>query len=127
MHVSVVIGRSADDVYAYVADLDHLPAWAAGLAAGIERTADPRVVVTDSPMGQVSVRFAAPNEFGVVDHDVTLPDGEVVSNPMRVLPHPEGSEVVFTVRQRGMSDHDFARDCTAVQADLDTLRTLLEE
>jgi hypothetical protein len=33
----------------------------------------------------VTVRFAATNEFGVLDHRVTLPGGEPVDNPMRVL------------------------------------------
>lgn len=42
---------------------------------------------------------------------MTLPSGEEVLNPMRVLPHERGSEVVFTVRRRaGMSDADFEAD-----------------
>lgn len=126
VHLSVVIRRPPGEVYAFAADLDRLPDWAAGLAAGVRRTADPHVVVADSPMGAVSVRFAEPNPFGVLDHDVTLPDGEVVANPMRVLAHPEGSEVVFTVRQRDLDEADFAGDCAAVQADLDALRARLE-
>lgn len=83
-------------------------------------------LVAASPMGDVRVRFAPPNDFGVLDHDVTLPSGEVVNNPLRVLDHPDGAEVVFTVRQLDASDEDFERDCATVARDLEALRELVE-
>ena len=93
-HLGVVIRRSPDEVYALAADPAHLPSWAAGLAAGEVRS-DGDILVVNSPMGEVRVRFAPTNAFGVLDHEVTLPDGTVTLNPLRVLPHPHGSEVVF--------------------------------
>ena len=58
---------------------------------------------------------------------MTLPSGEVVHNPMRVIPDGDGCEVVFTLRrQDGVSDDDFERDAAAVAADLRTLKQLLE-
>jgi hypothetical protein len=61
------------------------------------------------------------------DHDVTLPSGETVHNPMRVVADGRGCEVVFTLRRRpGMSDEDFVRDADAVSADLTTLKGVLE-
>ena len=57
--------------------------------------------------------------------DVTLPDGTVVNNPLRVLAHPDGAEVVFSVRQLGMTDEEFDRDCAAVAADLASVKDLL--
>ena len=77
-------------------------------------------------MGEVRVRFVPRNDFGVLDHDVTLPDGAVVTNPLRVLAHPEGSELVFTVRQLDMDDEEFNRDCGMVAADLARLAALVE-
>lgn len=77
-------------------------------------------------MGLVSVRFAPPNDHGVLDHDVVLPDGVTVNNPMRVVAHPHGAEVLFTVRQSNRTDEEFARDCRAVAEDLARLRTLVE-
>ena len=63
----------------------------------------------------------------MLDHDVTMPDGEVVHNPLRVLRNDDGSEVVFTVYQRpGMTDEQFEQDAAAVAADLERLRALLE-
>jgi hypothetical protein len=125
-HVSVRIGASRDAVYAFARDPRNLRRWAAGLAQGRVEQAEGDALVVDSPMGRVGVVFAPPNDLGVLDHDVTLPSGEVVHNPLRVLAHPEGAEVVFTVRQGGASDEDFARDVAAVQADLVRLKGLLE-
>jgi len=78
-------------------------------------------------MGRVTFTFAAHNDFGVLDHDVTLPSGETVYNPMRVISDGDGCEVVFTLRQRpGMTDDDFQRDADSVAHDLATLRSLVE-
>ncbi|SEH80897.1 hypothetical protein SAMN04489835_4405 [Mycolicibacterium rutilum] len=130
-HVSVWITARAEAVYEFAADLQTWPSWAAGLAeGGLRRTADGWVA--DSPMGQVRVELAPPNEFGVLDHIVRLPSGEEVYNPMRVQPggppgDESGCEVVFAVRRRpGMGDDEFDADVAAVAADLATLRGLLE-
>lgn len=121
-HISVVIPRPAAEVYAFARDPENLVRWAAGLATGVRVDGDD--LLTDSPMGEVRVRFARENAFGVLDHDVTLPDGTVVNNPLRVLAHPDGAEVLFTVRRLGASDADFDRDCATVLADLERLRSV---
>lgn len=124
-HLAVVIRRSPDEVYALAADPAHLPSWAAGLAAGEVRP-DGDTLVVDSPMGEVRVRFTPTNAFGVLDHEVTLPDGTATLNPLRVLPHPHGSEVVFTLRGTDGDDDEFEQDSAAVAEDLERLRELLE-
>jgi hypothetical protein len=126
-HVSTFVGRPASAVYAVAADPQRLPEWAAGLA-GAEVVRDADEWVTDSPMGRVRIAFAPRNDLGVLDHTVTLPSGEAVLNPMRVVPvDGETCEVVFTVRQRaGMSDDDLERDTAAVARDLATLKELVE-
>ena len=124
-HLSTHIDRPAQDVYAYASNPANVPEWAAGLGGSIEQVDGDWVA--ESPMGRVVVTFAESNEYGVLDHDVTLPSGETVYNPMRVIPDGDGSEVVFTIRRRpDMTDDDFDRDASAVQADLLTLRNLLE-
>jgi hypothetical protein len=78
-------------------------------------------------MGRVTFTFTLRNDFGVLDHDVTLPTGETVHNPLRVISDGDGCEVVFTLRQRpGMSDEDFQRDADSVALDLATLKSLVE-
>jgi hypothetical protein len=119
------INRSAADVYAYVAHPPHIAAWAPGLGTAVERDGDDWYV--DSPMGRVKVVFAASNDLGVLDHEVTLPTGERFYNPLRVVPYGDGSEIVFTVRRTpGMSDAEHARDAAAVAADLSRLKQILE-
>ena len=125
-HVSVSVAAPAGVAYAYAADPAHLPEWAAGLARSpVVRSGDHWVA--DSPMGRVRVDFTPENDLGVLDHAVTLPSGERVLNPMRVLRDGDGCDVVFTVRRRaGMSEEDFERDCCAVLTDLKALKSLLE-
>lgn len=124
-HISISIERPADEVYRFVSDPENLPAWAAGLGSSV-RLVEGRWVA-DSPVGTVEVAFAPTNEFGVLDHDVTLPSGDTVHNPMRVLPDGSACEVVFTVRRRPeMSDEELECDAEAVSADLAALKRLLE-
>lgn len=124
-HVSRVIAAPPEVVYAFASDPDSLPRWAAGLTtADVVRDGD--TLVVDSPMGTVTVRFAPPNAYGVIDHDVTLPSGATVTNPVRVLAHPDGTEIVFTIRQLDLTDDEFDRDTAAVERDLDRLKELLE-
>jgi hypothetical protein len=129
-HVSVWIEAAPEAVYEFAADPHEWRRWAAGLAQGGLRQT-PEGWVADSPMGQVTVEFSPRNEFGVLDHVVTLPSGETVYNPLRVIPGGVGQarcEVLFTVRRRaGMSDADMDADVAAVAADLETLRRLLED
>lgn len=120
-----MIARPLEQVYAFASDPDHLPRWAAGLAsAPVSRDGDD--LVADSPMGQVRVRFSPRNDLGVLDHVVTLPDGKAVLNPVRVVAHPHGAEVVFTLRQLEMGDEEFERDAEMVADDLARLKALLE-
>jgi hypothetical protein len=77
-------------------------------------------------MGQVRVRFVPRNNLGVLDHDVTLPSGTTVNNPVRVLDHPNGAEVLFTVRQIELTDEEYVRDLDMVADDLLRLKRLVE-
>ena len=123
--MSVVVHHPAADVYAFAADPDHLARWAAGLAqSAVTREGD--ALVASSPMGRVRIVFAEPNAYGVLDHRVTTPNGTTTDNPVRVVAHPEGAEIVFTVRQLGLTDDELERDAATVLADLERLKALLE-
>jgi hypothetical protein len=123
--VSRIIEAPPALVYDVASDIGNLPAWAAGLARS-DVVRDGGVLLVDSPMGRVEVRFVERNGLGVLDHDVTLPSGTVVTTPMRVMSHPNGAEVVLTVRQLELSDEEFARDIGMVEADLDRLAVLVK-
>ena len=124
-HLTVRIERPAAEVYEYASDPANIPTWAPGLGTSIEQVNGAWFVGTGG--GRVRVELAERNPFGVLDHRVTLPSGEVVSIPMRVIADGEACEVVFTLRrQPDMSDGDFERDTGLVQADLARLKRVLE-
>ena len=125
LHISQRIERSVDEVYAYAVDPANLPAWAPGLGSAVENI-DGRWFV-ETPMGRVGFAFVEHNALGVLDHAVTLPSGEVIYNPMRVIPDGEACEAVFTLRRSSaMSDEEFERDAKAVAADLARLKEIVE-
>lgn len=126
-HISISIDLSPHDVYCFAANPRNLPLWAEGLSQStITRTQDGWFA--DSPMGRVKVNFAKDNDLGVMDHDVTLPSGEVNHNPFRVVANGAGSEVIFTLyRLPGMSDLGFEEDAQMIRSDLVRLKALLEE
>jgi hypothetical protein len=124
-HISECIDRRADEVYDYASDAANLPQWAPGLGSSVEKINDRWFV--DTSEGRVGFAFVHRNEYGVLDHYVTLASGEVVYNPMRVIADGSSCEVVFTLRrQPGMSDEDFGADADAVAADLTKLKRVLE-
>lgn len=125
-HVSIYIARPPSEVYEFASDPENLPRWAAGLARS-EMKRDGDEWIADAPFGKVRVKFVERNSLGVMDHDVKLESGVIVHNPMRVVPHGEGSEFVFTlIRRPGIPDDQFAKDKAAVENDLKTLKELLE-
>jgi hypothetical protein len=125
-HISEWIDRRPREVYDYAADPANLPQWAPGLGSSVEKV-DGRWYVETSE-GRVGFAFVQRNEYGVLDHYVTMPSGEIVYNPMRVIADGISCEVVFTLRRRpGLSDEDFRADTDAVAADLTRLKRVLEE
>jgi hypothetical protein len=119
------IDANVEEVYAYARDPANLPQWAPGLGSSVEQVNGHWFVETSG--GRVGLEFAPFNEYGVLDHEVTLPSGEVLYNPMRVTKNGDGSEVVFALRRMpGMTDEEFARDAAAVAADLARLKQTVE-
>ncbi|MCZ7482426.1 MULTISPECIES: SRPBCC family protein [Rhizobium/Agrobacterium group] len=113
-------------VYGFASDPQNMPRWAAGLGGGLKPDGNDWIA-DGGPLGEVRVNFAPANEFGVIDHVVTLPDGLKVYNALRVTPNGSGAEVSFTLlRLDGMTDEDFEQDASAITADLETLKSLLE-
>lgn len=124
--VTVSIERSWQAVYDFARAPRNLPKWASGLAAGVWQ--DDGEWYADAPMGRVKVRMTGQNPFGVLDHDVTLPDGTLVRNAFRVSPNKDGCDAVFVVhRTEGVDRDAFERDVAHVAADLQALKRLLEQ
>ena len=95
----------------------HLPEWASGLGDGLRHDGEDWIIA--APEGEARVRFTPRNDFGVLDHWVTLPSEQTVYIPLRVIANGNGAEVTLTlIRQPQMSDADFARDADWVLRDL---------
>jgi len=123
--VSVAVAVDSEKAYRYASDPSHLPHWARGFIRSIERRNDEWVAQT--ALGEARFRFAAPNTFGVLDHEVELPTG-TFHNRMRVIPNGSGCEILFTLLQLpGVSDEQFKGDLETIRGDLKTLRTVLEQ
>ncbi|WPB58104.1 SRPBCC family protein [Xylophilus sp. GOD-11R] len=124
--VSQNVDRAANDVYDFARRIENLPRWASGLAAGVSQ--ENGEWFTDSPMGRVRLRMAEPNPFGVLDHDVTLPDGTTVHNAFRVTPAGTGSVLSFVVLALpGSAPELLEQDAAHVAKDLVALKTLMEQ
>ena len=121
----VTIARAADAVYKFLAEPRNFPRWASGLSDGL--APDGEWWSADGPAGPIRVRFSPRNDYGVADHEVRLDSGETVRVPLRVVPHGEGSLVMFTLfRQPAHTDASFEADRQWVERDLQRLRALLQ-
>ena len=126
-NISVSIDAATGNVYNFVANPANLPKWASGLSQS-EIRKQGQYWVADSPIGEVKIKFAENNTFGILDHSVTLPNGEVNYNPLRVVKNGKGSEVIFTLfRLPRMTDEDFNKDAEFIKSDLEKLKSILEK
>jgi hypothetical protein len=123
--VHISIDHDWQEVYDFAARPENMPLWASGLASGLEP--DGQDWIASGVLGRVRVSFVPHNEFGVLDHTVTIESGLRVYNALRVVPNGEGCEVMFTLlRLPGMTDDQFAADAAHVAKDLHALKTLME-
>lgn len=123
--VHISIDRGWKDVYDYASRPENMPLWASGLASGLTRDGDDWIA--EGALGVARVRFAPRNDFGVIDHLVTLETDLQVHNSLRIVPNGDGCEVMFTLlRLPGMTEEQFAADGAHVMRDLKTLKELME-
>ncbi|OCJ12624.1 polyketide cyclase [Rhizobium sp. AC27/96] len=123
--VHIPIERDWREVYDFASRPQNMPHWASGLASGLKQDGDDWI--TEGILGTARVRFAPSNDFGVIDHMVTLESGLKVYNALRIVPNGEGCEVMFTLlRLPGMTEEQFAADRAHVLRDLTTLKDLME-
>lgn len=124
--ISVHIARGWREVYAFTSDPAAFPEWASGLGRALSH--DGATWRFEGSEGTTTVRFSAPNEYGVLDHYVLLPDGSEIYIPLRVISNGSGCDVQFTLfRVAGMTNEKFAAGAQWVERDLRKLKALVEE
>ena len=95
--ISVTINRPFEEVYAFACVPENFMKWASGLASSLHKEDD--VWLARTPLGEAVVVFSELNKFGVLDHSVHLPNGQVVEVPLRVIKNGEGADVMLTLFQ----------------------------
>ncbi|GIG30092.1 SRPBCC family protein [Cellulomonas marina] len=121
----VHVARPVAEVHAFASAPANLPRWAPGLGRAVRRDGDDWFV--EQPDGWARVRFTAPDEVGVLDHDVLTASGDTVHVGLRAVPADGGCDVLFTLRRPpGASDEELERDAALVAADLERLRQVVE-
>lgn len=124
--LNVLINRGPKSVYEFVSDLSNLPKWAPAFCRSIKKDGDDWLAQT--PQGQVRMKIAPRNDFGILDHYIMPTPGTEIHVPMRVFPNGKGSEVLFTLMRRpDMTDDQFHADQDLVRQDLSTLKQTLEK
>jgi hypothetical protein len=126
--LTVSINRDPVTVYEFVFNLENLPRWASKAFQSIKQVNSGWIAET--PEGPAKVSLTQRNDFGVLDHYVSLSSlGVEVYVPMRVVRNGiNGSEVVFTLfHTPDMSEEKFAQDMGMVEQDLKNLKSIIEE
>jgi hypothetical protein len=128
MSLTVSINRDPRTVYEFVSNPENLPKWASKAFQSIKQ--DKGEWIAETPQGSAKVDLAQRNDFGVLDHYVSLSTlGVEVYVPMRVVKNGiNGSEVIFTLFYTShMSEEKFAQDVKMVEQDLKNLKNIMEE
>lgn len=125
--ISISIRRPWREVYDFLAEPLNLPTWGSNVGTTIEHVSGNDWASTGE-MGRVIYRYHPRNEFGILDHAVFREGETPYTVPMRIVENgADGAEVIYTLQQRpGMSDEKFASEVEWVEADLLTLKSLLE-
>lgn len=123
--ITITIKRPPAAVYEFACNPENLPLWVTSFCSSVRKAGDDWQMET--PDGWMGIRFVPRNEFGILDHVVTFPNGQSILNPMRVVANGDASEMMFTLFQiPGMSDEQFTKDAGMVESDLATLKQVLE-
>ncbi|MCW2993232.1 MAG: hypothetical protein JWQ18_727 [Conexibacter sp.] len=121
----ISIAAPPADVLALVGDPRRLPDWAPAFASGVAPGdgEDRWLIGTGDARFAIEVRVS--HELGTVD--LLRPDDLTFGARMRVLHNLAGSELVFTiVFPPGVDDAAIAAQMTTIEAELETIRTLVE-
>ena len=125
--LSISINRDPRTVYEFVFNLENLPKWANKAFQSIKH--DEGGWIAETPQGSAKVSLTHRNDFGVLDHHVSLSSlGVEVYVLMRVVQNGiNGSEVIFTLfYATHMTEEQFAQDMRMVEQDLKNLKSIIE-
>src|SRR3990170_7057892 len=123
-NISVSINKSAEEVYQFTSNPENFPKWIEFIKS---MTNHGEFWIGKTDIGDLKIKFAPPNDFGIVDHQVTFANGATVNNPMRAIANNKGCEFTFTLFwMPDRTEKEFNEDAKAVTRDLQKLKEILE-
>lgn len=123
-HITITINRPAGEVYQFASNPENFLKWVAFIKS-MARQENTWHATTD--VGDIKIEWPPQNDFGIMDHTVTVATGERINNPMRVVTNGDGCEFTFTLfRIPGRTDKEFEDDAEAVKKDLEKLKEIME-
>jgi hypothetical protein len=124
-NISISINKPVNEVYEFASNPENFPIWVEFIKSMTKQTKNNWLAETD--LGNIEIEFVPKNEFGIIDHLVTLPDSSTVNNPMRVIENGKGSELVFTLFwMPNRTEEEFNQDAKLVENDLKKIKRILE-
>ena len=123
---SIPIAGRLPPIYRFLADPRNYPSWSAMEEGGYHQL-DNGDWAGHTAFGFRHVRFTPPNSFGVLDHALFEPGGEILFSPMRVVANGAATELIFTFFQRAdMDEAQFASTLEWIRVDLLSLASVVE-
>ena len=123
-NISISINKSADEVYQFASKPENFPKWIDFIKS---MTNHGQFWTGKTDLGDIKIKFAPLNDFGIVDHQVTFANGATVDNPMRVVGNNKGCEFTFMLFwMPDKTETEFNEDAEAVRKDLQKLKEVLE-
>lgn len=124
-NISISINRPAEEVYQFASNPENFPKWISFIKS---MTNQGDIWIGETDLGDIKIKLTPPNIFGIIDHQVTLSNGEAVNNPMRAVANNKGCEFIFTLFwMPNRTEEEFNEDANAVAQDLQQLKTILEQ
>ncbi len=124
--ICVSIKRPFEEVYAFLAEPRNYARWAA-VESGTLHPLPNGDWAGQMSFGFRHIRFTPRNPYGVLDHAIFVPGGEILFTPMRVVRNEGGTELYFTFFARtGMDDAQFASAVEWITTDFLALKSMLE-
>lgn len=124
--LSISIERPVKEVFRFLIEPRNFPQWASLTGHRFEHRGG-RDWLADTTQGPRIIRFAEPNNLGILDHAVFAEGEQPVFGPMRVVANEEATLLTYTFFQRpGLSDEKFESTVEWITTDLLTMKTLLE-
>jgi hypothetical protein len=119
--VTTVLPAQRDDVFAYLSDIENLPAWATEFARRLERSGEDYKVVNG--LGEFFFEIRADAPSGTIDMYAGPTKDEMALFPTRVVSLPGGhSAYTFTMFQApGMPDELFESQYASLQREFANL------